>query len=35
MTVVCTDCGTDAPNDEACGDPCCGRCSHPAKLGGR
>lgn len=30
MGVLC-ECGVDAANDEACGDPCCGRCRHPSK----
>jgi hypothetical protein len=34
LGVMC-ECGVDAPNDEACGGPCCGRCSHPPAPAGR
>jgi hypothetical protein len=32
-TMICDNCGVDAPDDESCGDPCCGRCSHPPRGG--
>jgi hypothetical protein len=29
ISIACDSCGVDAPDDESCADPCCGRCSHP------
>lgn len=29
--MTCENCGVDAPDDEACGDPCCSGCTHPGK----
>lgn len=33
--VACENCGAEATDWEACGDPCCGRCTHPPKPGER